>query len=134
MMRNLGLMFLLTVILTNRNAYAQTKADIRYAKRLFEGNWINKKAKRHLSISFDYNDYVLINDWHGKFSSDNNTIDAYKAFIEKEKLVMPEEKEDLHAPYCEILRKGNALLYRCKGMGPTAKVFIDEIWFVREKE
>lgn len=134
MIRNFGLLVLLTLVFITKNACAQTKAEIRHAKKLFEGDWINKKAKRHLSISFDYNDYVLINDWHGKFSSDNNTIDAYKAFIKKEKLVMPEEKEDLRAPYCEILRKGNALLYRCKGMGPTAKVFIDEVWFVREKK
>jgi hypothetical protein len=133
-LKKIVFLVLLPVILITSNALAQTKADIRHAKKLFEGNWINKKAKRHLSISFDYNDYVLINDWHGKFSSDNNTVDAYKAFIEKEKLVMPEEKEDLRAPYCEILRKGNALLYRCKGMGPTAKVFIDEVWFVREKK
>jgi hypothetical protein len=122
------------VILFTGNTLAQSKADIRHAKILFEGNWINKKIKRRLSISFDYIDYVLINDWHGKFSSDNNTIDAYKAFIKNEKLVMPEEKEDLRAPYCELLRKGNAQLYRCKGMVPTAKVFIDEVWFVREKK
>lgn len=34
---------------------------------------------------------------------------------------MPAENNDHHAPYCEILREGNALLYCCKGMGTSAK-------------
>lgn len=115
------------------HSFAQTKIEMEDAKKSFEGNWVNKKTGRHLRISFEYNEYVLINDWHGKFNSNNNSIDAYKAFIESGKLVMPEDKTDLRSPYCEILRKDNNLLYRCKGDGPTANEFVDQILFVREK-
>ncbi|MES2454016.1 MAG: hypothetical protein V4594_00675 [Bacteroidota bacterium] len=113
--------------------FAQTKAELKASKKLFEGSWVNTKAQRHLTISFDGADYATINDWHGKWSDDNNTIDAYKAFVNKSILVMPEDKTDLRCPYCEILRKENALLYRCRGMNTKDKRFIEQILFVREK-
>lgn len=114
-------------------ALAQTKAEIKASRKLFEGNWSNKKLQRHLSIFFDAEDYATINDWHGKWSQDNNTIDAYKAFIQHDKLVMPEDKTDLRSPYCEIVRKGNTLLYRCRSMFGKGKRFVDEVIFTREK-
>lgn len=116
------------------DGFAQTKAEQKNAKKLFNGDWVNKKAKRHLSVSFDFPEYVLINDWHGKWSQDNNTIDAYKAFIQKDKLVMPEDKTDLRSPYSEIVKKGNALLYRTIEMDINHKKMVDEILFVREKD
>ncbi|RFZ94025.1 hypothetical protein D0C36_00225 [Mucilaginibacter conchicola] len=129
-----NLCFILLVCFFATPASAQTKAEIKASKKLFEGNWANKKLQRHLSISFDAADnYATINDWHGKWSQDNNTIDAYKAFIEHDKLVMPEDKTDLRAPYCEIIRKGSTLLYRCRGMDTKDKRFVDEVLFVREK-
>jgi hypothetical protein len=64
----------------------------------------------------------------------HNTIDAYKAFVHQEKLVMPEDKTDLRCPYCEIVKKGNALLYRCRGMDTKDKRFIEQVLFVREKD
>ena len=120
-------------LLSGFNCFAQTKAELKAAKKLFEGYWVNKKSKRHLTISFDIDDYATVNDWHGKWSQDNNTIDAYKAFVKKDKLVMPEDKTDLRCPYCEIIKKGNALLYRCRGMNTKDKSFIDQVLFVREK-
>jgi hypothetical protein len=114
--------------------FGQTKAEIKASKKLFEGSWVNKKAQRHLTISFDGDDYATINDWHGKWSDDNNTIDAYKAFVNKGILVMPEDKTDLRCPYCEIVKKKNALLYRCRGMDTKDKRFIEQILFVREKD
>jgi hypothetical protein len=115
------------------NVLAQTKAELKIAKKLFEGNWVNEKAKRHLTISFDNQDYATINDWQGKWSQNNNAIDAYKAFVLKGKLVMPEDKTDLRSPYCEIVKQGTALLYRCRGMNTMSKRFIEQILFVREK-
>ena len=119
-------------IITGFNAFAQTKAELRSAKRTYGGSWVNKKAKRHLTISFDTDDYATINDWHGKWSQDNNTIDAYKAFVYQQKLVMPEDNTDLRAPYCEIVRQGTALLYRCRGMNTKDKRFVEQVSFVRE--
>ncbi|SDE87799.1 hypothetical protein SAMN05216464_110156 [Mucilaginibacter pineti] len=121
-------------IFWGNNSFAQTKAEIKVARKLFEGSWVNKKAKRHLTISFDTQDYATINDWHGKWSQDNNTIDAYKAFVMNSKLVMPEDKTDLRSPYCEIVRKGNTLLYRCREMNTKDKKFVEEILFIREKD
>jgi hypothetical protein len=119
-------------IITSFVAFAQTKAELKAAKKMYGGSWVNKKAKRHLTISFDIDDYATINDWHGKWSQDNNTIDAYKAFVYQQKLIMPEDKTDLRAPYCEIVRQGNALLYRCRGMDTKDKRFVEQVIFVRE--
>jgi hypothetical protein len=132
-LRKIIMLIISSCVLLHLKPFAQTATEISDAKKSFEGNWVNKKTGRHLSISFEYNEYVLINDWHGKFNSNNNSIDAYKAFIESGKLVMPEDKTDLRSPYCEILRKENHLLYRCKGDGPTANEFMEQIIFVREK-
>src|SRR3982751_6436196 len=85
---------------------AQTKAELKAAKKMYGGSWVNKKQKWHLIISFDTEDYATINDWHGKWSDDNNGIDAYKAFVHQQKLVMPEDKTDLRSPYCEIVKQG----------------------------
>jgi hypothetical protein len=128
-----ALMFFAFCLLSQINVFAQTKAELKKAKKLFGGYWVNKKAQRHLSISFDVQDYATINDWHGKMSDDNNTIDAYKAFVENDKLVMPEDKTDLRSPYCEIIRKGNVILYRCREMESSSKKFVEETIFIREK-
>jgi hypothetical protein len=120
-------------LLLSLDGFGQTKAEFKASKTLFEGNWVNRKAQRHLSIAYDNAGYAEINDWHGKYSQDNNTIDVYKAWIDKAKLVMPESKTDLRCPYCEIVKKGNALLYRCRGMDTKDKQFVENVWFVREK-
>lgn len=125
-------MFIISLLMGSYT-FAQTKAELKEAKRMYQGNWVNKEAKRHLTISFDIADYATINDWHGKWSQDNNTIDAYKAFVYQHKLVMPEDREDLRAPYCEILKKGNMLIYRCRQMDSKDKQFVEEVTFVREK-
>jgi len=128
-----ALLFFTCCLLLQTNGFAQTKAELKKAKKLFDGYWVNKKAQRHISISFDEQDYATINDWHGKMSDDNNTVDAYKAFVKNDKLVMPEDKTDLRAPYCEIIKKGNVLLYRCRGMESDSKRFVEETVFIREK-
>jgi len=115
------------------SGFAQTKAEIKTAKKLFEGDWVNKKAKRHLSIFFDGESYATINDWQGKRTRENSIIDAYKAFVHQGKLVMPESKTDLRCPYCEIVRKDNTLLYRCREMNTNNKQFVDYTVFVKEK-
>jgi hypothetical protein len=128
----LALVVFACCIISAFNALAQTKAELKVAEKLYGGSWVNKKANRHLTISFDTDDYATINDWHGKWSQDNNTIDAYKAFVYQQKLVMPEDKTDLRAPYCEILRQGSALLYRCRQMDTKDKRFVEQTLFVRE--
>jgi hypothetical protein len=45
---------------------------------------------------------------------------------------MPKDKTDLRAPYCEIVRKGSDLLYRCRQMDTKDKPFVDQTLFVRE--
>jgi hypothetical protein len=125
---------LILLQLFSLTAFSQTKALLSNSKKLYEGNWVNRKNQRHLSIAYDKAGYAEINDWHGKYTQDNNTIDVYKAWIEKNKLIMPESKTDLRCPYCEIVRNGNSLLYRCRGMFTKDKRFIENILFVREKQ
>ena len=127
-----ALSIFIACLLMGSYTFAQTKAELREAIKMYEGKWVNKKTKRHLTISFDIADYATINDWHGKWSQDNNTIDAYKAFVYRQKLIMPEDNEDMRAPYCEILKKGNALIYRCQQMDSKDKRFVEEVMFIRE--
>lgn len=43
--------------------------------------------------------------------------DGYKAFIKGDKLILPVENDDHHAPYCEISVSADKLLiYECNGM------------------
>lgn len=120
--------------LTHFDSFSQTKSELQASKKAFEGRWINKTAQRHLTINYDNGlIYATVNDWQGKMSDENNTIDAYKAWIEKGKLVMPESKTDLRCPYCEITKKEKVLLYRCRAMNTNTKQFIDSMLFVREK-
>jgi len=112
----------------------QTKAELIASKKMYEGRWINKNLKRHLSIDYDNSPgYANINDWQGKLNDNNNTVDVYKAWIKNGILVMPESKTDLRCPYCEILKKDKSLLYRCRGMNTNSRQFIDSVWFIREK-
>lgn len=120
-------------LLFQGNVFAQTKLEIKKSKKLFEGFWVNKKTHRHLLIGFDDQDWATINDWTGKMNDDNHSVDAYKAFVKDDKLVMPEDKTDLRSPYCELVRKGNSILYRCRGMNTKSKEFVDQDLFVREK-
>jgi len=92
---------------------AKIKTEMTKAKKAFEGIWYNKEANRYLSISFDYGDYALINDWIGESKNDAN-IDAYKAFPKGDKLILPEEKEH-HGTYCEMTISKKRLRYQCKG-------------------
>jgi hypothetical protein len=119
--------------LMSMSASAQTKAEVKASKKMYEGRWVNKKTKRHLVIVYGGQEYAELNDWTETTGDNSSSVDAYKAWIKNGKLVMPESKTDLRCPYCEIVKKGNALLYRCMSMNTTDKRFIENIWFVRDK-
>lgn len=112
---------------------AQTKAEVKASKKIYEGRWVDKKTKRHLVIVYNGQQYAELNDWTEGTGDNSSSVDAYKAWIKNGKLVMPESKTDLRCPYCEIVKKGNALLYRCMSMNTTDKCFVENIWFIREK-
>jgi hypothetical protein len=119
--------------LMSMSASAQTIAEVKASKKMYEGRWVDKKTKRHLVIVYDGQEYAELNDWTETTGDNSSSVDAYKAWIKNGKLVMPESKTDLRCPYCEIVKKGNALLYRCMSMNTTDKRFIENIWFVRDK-
>lgn len=93
------------------DVYAQTKTEIALSKKIFTGEWLNKKEKRHLSISYETDGYMLINEWQGR-SGEN--IDAYRGFIKGTKLVMPAYKSDPARPYTDMIVRRGVLWYRCK--------------------
>ena len=107
---------LLTILfaLICNHSYAQQKNQNFEFERKFEGSWYNKTTKRHISISFEKGiDYATINDWIAVPKA--GEIDAYKAYIENDKLILYAENEDHHAPYCEMEIKNQKLIYRCNG-------------------
>ncbi|MGJ1264941.1 hypothetical protein [Sphingobacterium spiritivorum] len=113
----------LLLLCISQSAYAQSKTDIANSKKIYEGIWRDKANNRNISISYDSTlTYVLINDWTGgmetiKDRSLSEHTDAYKAFIKGDKLILPAENDDHHAPYCEISVSADKLLiYECNGM------------------
>ncbi|MET4080867.1 hypothetical protein ABIB40_000811 [Pedobacter sp. UYP30] len=103
------------IFLICQHVNAQSKVEIAHAKKLYAGIWVNKKAKRYLAFYFDKEvDYITINDWTGNSDPSNNeNIDAYKASIRGDKLIMAAKNGDHHAPYCEIEITDRKLVYRC---------------------
>lgn len=118
------LIILLCPILISFNSLAQSKMEVKKAKASFEGHWYSKKTNRHLTIYFDDQTYATINDWTGTPKTGESSIDAYKAFAKDGKLVIPEDKTDLRSPYCEIIRQGNIVSYRCRAMNSRDKKLI----------
>jgi hypothetical protein len=113
-----------------KNGKAQQALEIKKAKALFEGAWVNKKANRHLTIFIEDDGYVTINDWIG--SKRTASIDAYKAYIKRGKLIMPAETEH-HAPYSEMHIKGNKLIYMTESEDLMNKKVIENVFFVRSE-
>lgn len=113
---------------------AQTKRDNQTNIHIYEGHWINKKQKRHLTISFETDQgYFTINDWRDDKLRKIPMTDVYKAWPKDGKLIMPESTSDPLAPYAEILLVGRSILYRTKGIIDPKGKFIDSAFFVRSR-
>lgn len=112
------LLFFAILLFAHYNVNGQTKPEMEHLKKTYSGTWVNKKDKRYLQIYFDEEvDYVTINDWTGSLSRNKSkTLDAYKAFIKGDKLIMPSENDDHHCPYCEITVVNEKLIYECNGI------------------
>ncbi len=57
---------------------------------------------------------MTVNDWIG--TSNRNiaeNIDAYRAYIKGDKLILLSENNDHHAVYCEIEIVNHKLIYQC---------------------
>ncbi|MGY4382986.1 hypothetical protein ACVWYN_000005 [Pedobacter sp. UYP24] len=117
------------LMLINSAGFAQTPTEIRMAKKVFTGAWVNKKTTRHLTISMEKEGYATINDWTSKYQKQESG-DAYKAFIEHGKLIMPAEKEH-HAPYSEMTVKNNTLTYVTKFVDFKGKIILEKLLFQR---
>jgi hypothetical protein len=120
---------ILFLILSYIKLPAQTPHEVKLAKQHFEGEWFNKKEKRHLSISYD-NGYMTVNDWldHSKTS-----VDAYRAFIKHGILVMPEYKSDPIQPYSDMIIRHGILWYRCKCSPADKNNYNDSTAFTKIK-
>jgi len=110
-------------------ASAQTTLEIKKADRLFSGFWVNKKTKRHLSIGVEESEYMLINDWTGN-TQETAIVDAYKAFVKGNKLVMPPNSEH-HTPYSEMQIINKKLFYITKLKDIEGKSIVEKEVFTR---
>ena len=120
MQKRCSLIFMLLFALScfaGKVANAQTKAAVAVAKKQYAGTWVNKKAKRYLRFFFDAEvAYVTVNDWTGnRDRNKSGSIDAYKAFIQGGKLVLPADSTEHRCPYCEIRIQNGKLEYQCNG-------------------
>jgi len=116
-MKQRFLLFFAIIFLTHYSINGQTKPETAHLENMYSGTWVNKKTKRYLQFSFDKEvDYITINEWTGSLDkSKSETLDAYKAYIHGEKLIMPAENGDHHSHYCEISIANKKLVYACNG-------------------
>ena len=85
-----------------------------------------------MTIAFDEPGYATINDWTDTVGAESD-IDAYKAFVEGRKLVLPAQTGDHLAPRCELLRQGKQMLLRCEDALSASHAFVSMTYFVRPK-
>ena len=99
------------------NVNGQTRAEIENLKKKYSGTWVNKKTKDYLEFYFeDEIDYVTVNEWTGSsHKNKSKTLDAYKAYIKGDKLIILAEKDDHHRQYCEISISNKKLNFECNG-------------------
>lgn len=134
------LLFALAFLFISVITPAQTSPDYHNLKKLYGGVWYNKEAKRYLTINFDDSvDYATINDWVGKLKSSKN-IDAYKAFIHGDTLIMYADNEEHRSGYCEISILNDTLIFQCNsGLNFTDQFLnnqasIDKTIFIRIRD
>ncbi len=123
------LMPVIAVLISNLN-YAQLSAETKVAEKLYGGIWTDKKTTRHLQIYFENDQYATITDWTAKYQK-RESGDVYKAFIEKGKLIMPEDTEH-HASSSEITVENKVLIYRTKVIGSGKASTWDRQVFTRK--
>ncbi len=111
------LLFFVIILFSYNDIGGQEKTEIDYSKKIYSGTWQNEKTKRYLQFYFEDDvDYIIINDWTGNIDkSKSETLDAYKAYIKENKLIIPSENGDHHRSYCEISISNNELKYVCNG-------------------
>ncbi len=120
---------LISLFFWSAEGYAQTTNEIKHAKKLFAGAWLNKKSTRHLLIFIEKDGYVTINDWTSNVQK-RESGDAYKAIIRKDKLIMPEDR-DHHSDYSEIFIQDNKLIYMTRNKMPDNKIIVEKQIFLR---
>jgi len=124
------LLVLIVNLVLGNSVNAQTGPEIKKADKLFGGAWVNKRTTRHLRIFIEKDGYVTINDWTSKKQKQEEG-DAYKAYIKKGKLIMPEDLEH-HTPYSEMQVKDNTLIYITIFKDNEGKQITDKEFFVKE--
>ena len=95
-------------------AFGQSAEELNLSKSLFEGIWVNKTEHRYIQLTFDESvDYVNVNDWLNHLKINKKTpIDLYKAFIQGDSLIVPEDKA-CECPTCVFKIENNQLVYTC---------------------
>ena len=92
---------------------AQARPEqLKAARRLFEGEWVNVEEGRHLRLYLVPEGFFEANEWLGKFTPAG--VDAYKAFVKSGTMLwLPEDTQEHIAPYCELTVVNKKLLVRC---------------------
>lgn len=127
--------FLLLLLLAGAAITAQGQLS-RYnrAKQQFEGLWHSRSSDMYMRFFFDADDttYVTVNEWKGRHKG--TSIDAYKVFIEGDKLVFPEDRTEHRHPRCEMQLAGQRLLCRCRSLlAEPAGPFTENEYYTRVK-
>jgi hypothetical protein len=104
---------LFALLLAANTLCAQARPEqLKTARRLFEGEWVNAREHRHLRLYLVPEGFFEANEWVGKFTPAG--VDAYKVFVKSGIMLwLPEDKEEHIAPYCELTIVDKKLLVRC---------------------
>lgn len=120
-----GRIILLLFLTFSQTMSAQTE-------RPFIGEWFEKRTGRHLRVVFIKEwKMVEISDWQGDYYAPKAMVDMYKARIQKNKLIMAEDRTEHRGPYAELQIAKVKLIYRWKAYQHAGGAFADSAVFVR---
>jgi hypothetical protein len=117
------------LLLLGFDGFSQSAVEISRVKKAFGGVWVDAKSTRHLQISVETDGTVTINDWTSK-SQQQESGDAYRAFIKNAKLTMPADPQH-HAPYSEMVISDQRLIYLTAIDAPKGKRNFQKQFFAR---
>jgi len=121
--------FLALLLFSGAKVFSQSPSEILEAEKRFGGVWVNKETARHLQLSFEGSQAIIL-DWNARLQK-RESGDVYKARLTNGRLVMAEDKLH-HAPYSEILLEKGMLVYLTRPLSDGRRQPWDREVFTRK--
>ena len=93
----------------------QTDKSAERPEEKYKGTWYNQAENHYMDFHFEKEtNIVTINEWAGnRHKNKSNSMDADKAILKGDTIVMNAQNSGIQAPYCEIVLMNESLIYFC---------------------